>query len=352
MRTVEEIYQDLAARFAQRTGLAAAGDSDLAVRFYAVAAQIYSLYVQAEWTRKQCFPQTAAGEQLERHAALRGITRRKADFAQGVIRFYVDEARERDVEVRGGTVCMTAGQLRFETVEDAVIEAGKLFVDVPARAAAAGQSGNAAAGTILSMAVAPAAVSACVNPEPFAGGRDEEDDEALRERVMESYARLANGANAAYYKLAAMSFGDVVAVQVVPRSRGVGTVDVVVATQAGAPEQELLDEIQAHIQAMREIAVDVRVLAPEPVSVDVAAVVTPEEGVEPELAAAKAEEAVRGWFDGSRLGCGVLRAELNALIFGLDEVGNCTITLPAQDVDISAVQLPRLGKLEIRAVSR
>lgn len=347
MRTVEEIYQDMAARFAQRTGLTAAGDSDLAVRFYAVAAQLYSLYVQAEWTRKQCFPQTATGENLELHAALRGITRRAADFAQGFIRFYVDEAREREVEVSAGTVCMTAGQLRFETTEDGIIQAGELFVDVPARAAAAGESGNAAAGTILSMAVAPAAVSACVNPEPFAGGRDEEDDEALRERVMESYARLANGANAAYYKLAVMSFADVVAAQVVPRSRGVGTVDVVVATQAGAPEQALLDEIRSHIQAMREIAVDVQVLAPELVSVDVAVTVTPEEGAEPELAAAKAEEAVRGWFDGSRLGCGVLRAQLCALVFGLDEVGNCAITQPAKDVDISAVQLPRLGRLEI-----
>lgn len=345
MKTIEEIYQALVSLFGERTGLTAAGDSDLAVRFYAVAAELYSLYVQAEWTREQCFPQTAAGEYLERHAALRGVTRRAADRAQGVIRFYVDRGRNDDVKVNAGTVCMTAGQLRFETLEQGTISAGELYTDVPARAVEPGESGNAAAGTILTMAVAPTAVSSCVNPEAFSGGRDEESDEALRARVMETYARLANGANAAYYKQAALSFGDVVAAHVAPRSRGVGTVDVVAATQAGIPEQTLLDEIKAYIQSMREIAVDVEVLAPEPVTVNVELSVEAAEGSGPAETAARVEEAVRGWFTGERLGQSVLLAQLTALVFGLDEVANCTITQPAQDVAVSSAQLPMLGTL-------
>lgn len=349
MNTIEEIYQELSSLFGERTGLTAAGDGDLAVRFYAVAAELYSLYVQAEWTREQCFPQTASGEYLELHAALRGVTRRAADQAQGIIRFYVDEARSDDVTVSAGTICMTAGQVRFETLEDGVIEAGTLYADVPAQAAEAGESGNAAAGTILTMAVAPTAVTACINPEAFSGGRDEEDDESLRERVLETYARLANGANAAYYKQAALSFGDVVAAQVTPRSRGVGTVDVVVATQAGIPEQELLDEIETYIQAMREIAVDVQVLAPEAVTVDVELSVEAAEDVEPEEAAAQAEAAARGWFTGQRLGQSVLRAQLTALVFGLDGVANCTVVQPAQDVAVSPTQLPMLGTLTVDA---
>lgn len=349
MKSVEEIYQELTARFGERTGLTAAGDGDLAVRFYAVAAELYSLYVQAEWTRAQCFPQTAAGEYLDRHAALRGVTRREAERAQGVIRFYVDRARNDDLAVDRGTVCMTAGQVRFETTEEGIIKAGELFVDVPARAVEAGESGNAAAGAVLTMAVAPTAVSACVNPEPFSGGRDRESDEGLRERVLESYARLANGANAAYYKQAALSFGSVAAVQVVPRSRGVGTVDVVATTQAGLPDQELLDALQAHIQAMREIAVDVRVLAPEPVTVDVALTVEADPDSEPEEAATRAEAAVRGWFTGERLGQNVRKAQLTALVFGLDGVANCSVTQPAQDVEVTAVQLPMLGTLTVTA---
>lgn len=41
--TVDEIYSGMAARFQEETGLVPAGDGDLAVRLYAVAAQIYAL---------------------------------------------------------------------------------------------------------------------------------------------------------------------------------------------------------------------------------------------------------------------------------------------------------------------
>lgn len=75
MITLEEIYGGLAAEFQARTGKTAGASSELAVRFYAVAAQIYALYVQGEWTRRQCFPQTAQGEDLDKHAKLRGIAR-------------------------------------------------------------------------------------------------------------------------------------------------------------------------------------------------------------------------------------------------------------------------------------
>lgn len=347
MKTVEEIYQELMGRFTARTGWNAGSEGDLSVRFYAVAAELYSLYVQAEWTRQQCFPQTAEGEFLDRHAALRGVVRREADYAGGVIRFYLDEVRDDDITVEAGTVCMTAGELRFETTEDGVIAAGSLYTDVPARAAVAGACGNVAAGSILTMAVPPVAVSACVNPEAFSGGRDREDDSQLRSRVMETYARLANGANAAYYKMAALSFDQVVAAEVVPRSRGVGTVDVVAATQAGIPGQELLDEIQAHIQAMREIAVDVKVLAPERVTVDVALTVEAEDGYDQDQVLARAEEAVRGWFTGHRLGQDVLLARMTALVFSLEGVANCRFTKPAQDVTVTATQLPMLGTLTV-----
>jgi uncharacterized phage protein gp47/JayE len=347
MRSIEEIYEELVGLFGERTGLSPGEDSDLAVRFYAVAAELYSLYVQANWTREQCFPQTAAGEYLDRHAALRGLARRQADQAQGVIRFYVDQAREDEVKVDGGTVCMTAGQVRFETTETGTIPAGTLYVDVPAQAVEPGESGNAAAGTILTMAVAPTAVSACVNPEPFSGGRDEEDDESLRSRVLESFQRLANGANAAYYRQTAMSFDDVVAAQVTPRSRGVGTVDVTVATQAGVPDQELLDQIQTYIQSMREIAVDVEVLAPETETVNVALSVEPAEGCDAAQVKAQVEDAVRGWFTGERLGQSVLRAQLTALVFGLDGVANCTVVQPTKDVTLTNIQLPVLGSCSV-----
>ena len=43
--TVEELYGQMVDTFQRETGLALAGDGDMAVRLYAVAAQLYALYV-------------------------------------------------------------------------------------------------------------------------------------------------------------------------------------------------------------------------------------------------------------------------------------------------------------------
>ncbi len=347
MRQIEEIYAEMMARFQRETGLEASGSGDLAVRMYAAAAQIYALYVQGEWVARQCFPQSAGGEFLEKHAALRGLERRPAVRAQGVLRFVSDTPAAGDWTIPAGTVCMTAGLERFETVEDGVLPAGAVQADVPARAVEPGAAGNAAAGSIITMAVAPVGVSRCINPAAFSGGLDAEGDEALRARVLETYRRLPNGANAAYYRQGAMSFEQVAEASVIPRARGIGTVDVVVATAAGSPDAALLEALAAYFEARREIAVDVQVKAPVLKTVPVSVRVAPAAGYTAQEAREAAGAAVRGWFDGRLLGQGVLRARLGALIFGADAVANCVVDAPAADVAGAAGTLPVLGTLSV-----
>ena len=347
MRTLEEIYQELAAEFREKTGLSAAGSGDLAARFYAVAAQLYGLYIQADWTRRQCFPQTAEGEELDKHGWLRGVTRQPAVKAEGVIRFCTEGSRVTAVSIPVGTVCMTAGGLRFITVEEGTIPAGETEVDVAAMAAEAGLSGNTAANTILFLAVPPVGVTACANPVGFTGGQDEESDEELRSRILATYQRLANGANSAFYHQTAMSFDGVEAVTVIPRSRGVGTVDVVVASREGMPEETRLKRLRTHFNSVREIAVDVDVLAPTEQIVNVAVTRTAKDGADYQQVKGQVESALTGWFTGQRLGCPVLRAELTALIFGVDGVANCIVTAPAADMDMTGSELPVLGTLTI-----
>ena len=155
MKELEEIYQEMLDCFAQRTGLEAAESCDLAVRFYAVAAQVYALYAQADWVLRQSFPQTAAGSCLDSHAQLRGLSRKQATAAEGSIRFSVARAADTDRPIPAGTVCMTPGLIRFETAQAAVLEAGASWVDVPARALTPGSAGNVPAGAVTAMAAAP-----------------------------------------------------------------------------------------------------------------------------------------------------------------------------------------------------
>ena len=296
-------------------------------------------------------PQTAEGEFLDRHAQLRGITRKEAAPATGVIRFTAGETADAARTIPVGTVCMTAGRVRFETTEEGAIQPGELTADVPAQAAEAGSAGNVAAGSVVVMAVAPAGVAACTNPEPCTGGADRETDEGLRERVMDSFRRLPNGANAAFYQQEALSFPEVAAATVVARPRGVGTVDVFLATAAGLPDSGLLEQVAAHLEERREIAVDVQVKAPEVRTVDVSVQVAARPGADFDTVRQAVESAVRGWFDGRLLGQSVLRAQLGALIFGVEGVENYAIFAPAADVAVAADVLPVLGTLTVEAMA-
>lgn len=347
MKTADEIYQELLASFGERTGLEPREGCDLSARMYALAAQVCALYIQADWVVRQAFPQTAEGEYLDAHAQLRGLERKNPVAAQGTVRFTAGEAAETPRSIPKGTVCMTAGLVRFETTEEGVLAANELTADVPVQALEAGAAGNISAGAIVSMAVAPMGIATCTNPQAFAGGADGEEDETLRGRVLDTFKRLPNGANAAFYEREALSFDQVAAVAVVSRPRGVGSVDIVPATLAGVPGEALLEQLQDYFEERREIAVDLEVRAPETVTVNIQVQVEPQEGRNTEEVLDRVEQAVQDWFTGKLLGQDILRARLGHLIYSCDGVANYEIAAPAADVPVEKDQLPILGTLSV-----
>jgi len=349
IRTIDEIYQEMLACFGEQTGLEPREGCDLSARLYALAAQVYSLYVQADWVVRQAFPQTAEGEYLDRHAQLRGLERKPAVAAEGSVRFTARDVSDGDRSIPQGTVCMTAGLVRFETTKPAVIKAGKLTADVPVRALEPGRLGNVSAGAIVSMAVAPLGVAKCTNPLPCAGGADKEADGELRVRVLETFKRLPNGANSAFYQQGALSFDQVVAATVIPRPRGIGSVDVIPATLAGVPSQALLKEMKAYFDERREIAVDLQVKSPRTVTVNISVTVEPGEGRNSQEVLALVEKTIREWFTGKLLGQRVLKARLGEIIYHCEGVANYTVTTPSSDLAIDVDQLPVLGTLRVVA---
>mgnify|MGYP000190544341 FL=1 len=165
--------------------------------------------------------------------------------------------------------------------------------------------------------------------------------------MLESYLRLPNGANAAWYEQSAMSHEGVAAAQAVGRARGVGTVDVYIATEAGLPDGTLLEEVQADLQEKREIAVDVKVLAPKAKNVDVTVEVAAAENADFEAVKALVEQAVTVFFTGQLLGKSMLLAELGSRIYAVEGVANYRILSPTADVTGSEGAMPLLGTLTV-----
>lgn len=347
MITIDEIYSNLKESFEERSGLTMDDGGDMALRFYALAAELVSLWAQSDYVNRQCFPQTASGESLDRHAALRGLTRGGAVKARGTIRFSISSARTRDLYIPAGVRGMTMSQTEFITTEEAYLLTGETYCDVPAEAVYAGKSGNVAANEIINIQNAPVGIRMITNPLPFTGGEDEESDEDLRERVAKSYGNISNGGNIAYYEKQALNIAGVAAVKVLPRNRGRGTVDIIISSDSGMPTDDLIEAVSDAVDERREICVDVDVSAPTATQVNVTAAITVSSRYDSAEVLQAVREAIAAHFSGKLLGKSVLRAELGSVIYAVPGVENYSLTAPANDVSITSVGLPVLNNLNI-----
>lgn len=192
--TYDEILDSMKTAFQEEKGESVKNLSDLEMRFKAVASEIYSLFAFGDYILKQGFPQTATGAYLERHGALRGITRKTASPAKGTLTFSLSETTEKDVTIPAGTVCSVAGKpfIQFSTDAAVQIKAGELSAKAAATALKSGDEYNTEADTITVIVNAPAFVFSVTNEQAFAGGSDPESDEALRERIVSSYSNRRN----------------------------------------------------------------------------------------------------------------------------------------------------------------
>lgn len=347
MRSVETIYGELLASFADRAGFTPEAGCDLAVRLWAAAAELQALEIQADWVLDQSFPQTAQGVYLDRHGSMRGLKRLGATRSGGVLRFSVETAPAMNITIQAGTVCMTAEEVRVQTTEEVVLREGELYVDARAEAVEPGAGGNLVPGAVRFLTACPLAVTSVTNPNAFTGGADEENDESFRARILESYQRLPNGANTAWYESTAMNFPGVTAAKAIGREEGPGTVNVYVTGENGLPDEDLLADLQAELQEKREIAVTVKVLSPTTETVNVDVAVAPKEGADKDAVLESARQAITDFFSGRLLGRAVLLAELGNKLYDLEGVENYRFTAPAADIPANSKVLPELGELVV-----
>ena len=349
-KTASEIFEEMLALFKEKSGLEISEGSDLGIRLYAAAAELESLWEQADWVLRQCFPQTASADKLDLHGELRGLERAAAERAGGIVRFY-REAGEEPVSVPEGTVCLSENLLRFITTSPVEIPPSAEYAETAVRAAEGGSQYNLPAGSITAMALPPAGVSGCTNPAALSGGTDSEDDESFRRRILDSFARLPNGANAVYYETEAAKMPGVAAAVAIPRRRGRGTVDICISTTDGEASEELVAAVQSDLEAKREIAVDLQVFSASELPVDVSATIDVSSGTA-EAAVAAAKTAILGFFSGGKLlGKPVYRSQLIAAIMAAEGVENVELISPAADIPADSFSLPVAGSVTVAEVA-
>ena len=102
--TQTEIRTAMTDRFRELTGAEADDASDLGIRMTVLAAQLELLYNYAAELEARAFPETSSGEFLDRHAAQRGLQRKAATCAQGVLKFVRATPAPQDIPLPAGLI--------------------------------------------------------------------------------------------------------------------------------------------------------------------------------------------------------------------------------------------------------
>lgn len=133
------------AEYQRLTGALPGEDSDIGIRMALLANQLELLEEELGALRQAADPETAEGEMLDRHADSRGLRRKEAAAAGGVLRFYREGAAAQEIVLPQGLVASTAGAepVRFVTTAEGRIAAGETEALVPAQAEQPGSTGNA-----------------------------------------------------------------------------------------------------------------------------------------------------------------------------------------------------------------
>lgn len=207
-----EILDSMKTAFCREKGEAVKNLSDLEARFKAVASEIYSVSAYGDFIMKQSFPQTASGEYLDRHAALRKIIRKTPSCASGSITVSRTENSVGTVlTIPKGTVFSVSDKpfIQFATTAAVTISANDASAVAFVEALKTGSEYNIAPGVLLTAVNPPAHLASAESKTEFTGGCDQESDEALRERVLNSYSSRKNAVSAAAVRETLLTLADV-----------------------------------------------------------------------------------------------------------------------------------------------
>lgn len=198
------------------------------------------------------FVSSATGVWLELKAADFSKKRKAAVKTQGKV--IVSRAADGvAVTIPAGSIFKTekdinGTELRFFATANTILQQGSLSVDVPVEAEKEGILYNVATGKITKSLTFISGIDTITNGTGWITreGSDIEDDESLRERLLNAWADVATMPIAQKYKNVCEAVSGVLFVRVNDQHpRGQGTIDIIVTSTVGAATETLLSLVSA-----------------------------------------------------------------------------------------------------------
>lgn len=307
---------------------------------------------------KVAFPQWSYGIYLDMLAEMEGLQRHPAVNASGEVVF----TGVPGTIIPAGTVVATVSDgenpsIEFQTMVQAEIEADGT-VTAAIEAVEAGPIGNVASNQITILATPINGVSSVTNPAPTSGGTPAEDDDSLRERIIESRKYPHLSGSRLDYERWAREVPGVGQAYCFPEWNGAGTVKVVIIDSNGEPaNQALLDEVQSYIApdernggGLAPIGHFVTVAAPITKVIDVSVSLVLESGYDQLQVVEAIKQEIKQLFMSMSIGETVRIAEIGAVIIqteGVQDYSNLLLNGSAQNVVLQPDEVPVLGMVTV-----
>ena len=235
----------------QRRGLSAnvLPGSDHYIRCDAVAKRLAIAYANLENVLDTLSPLDAQEEYLEALCGVFGITRRGASRAAGYVTIVVTGGGT--ITIPAGFQCTSAAGVKYQTTSANVAVSNGASVQV--QAVNAGASTNVVAGALVSWDSASIGFlgsTATVAAGGIINGFDEDDDEKLRERLIDRLSYPQGGGNISQFRAwAEETSAAIEKAYAYAAARGPGSVDVALTSEGGTREVSSLyvAEVSAYI---------------------------------------------------------------------------------------------------------
>lgn len=316
-------------------------NSVLGVLARAHPGAVHGLYGHLDWIARQALPDTADAEFLERWASIWDVTRKAASFAAGPVTL----TGTTGAVVPAGTRLTAADGQEVETDAEVTLAAGTATAQVTALAA--GQAGNLAAGTALTLVSPVAGVNAqaTVAAGGLVAGADAETDDALRTRLLARIQAQPHGGAEADYIAWALEVAGVTRAWVYPNELGLGTVTVRFVRDDDAsiiPDAAEVAAVQAHLDALRPVTAGLTVVAPIAVPLDLTIHLTPNTSTVQAAVLAELADLLRRE---AEPGGTILISHIREAISLAAGETNHVLTAPVADVTHTTGQIATLGAI-------
>lgn len=343
-------------------------------------------------TVKLMFPQWSYGKWLDLHGEKVNCIRRAANRASGEL--LVTGAR--------GTVIPTGYQFAtpaeltssviFETTESVSLDGepdskGQVTCQVPIRALDGGLAGNVSEDTVKLMVKPMSGIAYVTNPEPITGGAEAESDADYLIRILDAMRNGSSmtGCVADYIRWGkeVPAVGQVIVDPEWPdpdlpaqfhysdrlgRERCAGAVRLIIVDSSGLPaNKQILDAVHAHIagdgpediKRLMPIGAHLTVIAPEGLTVNIAAEVQLEDGAEIEAVKERFRKNLAGYWltvgqeaiDDQINHLGYVRwVQVGAILAktpGVIDYTSLTVNGSAVNIPVEHVQYPVTGEVEL-----